>query len=284
VIRQQYQRLRKTRLYERWLGLRMGWQSGRYNGLFDEVRRYVLFLGHGRSSHSLVAALLDAHPQIIMADELDSLRYIEQGWNRAQLFTLITQAAQSHAGKGRQKGAQQNRAYSYQVPGQWQGREKRPQVIGEASLATARLYNGPQLLERVGRCVSVPIQFIQVVRNPYDGISRLSLVSNISLEDASRHYFWVCERVAAIRQNLPADDVFLVRNETLIQEPDETLTGLCGFLGVEAAADYRQACATILFKKPNQVRQEVKWTPALIARVADQIPAYDFLSGYRYDA
>ncbi|MCI0393980.1 MAG: sulfotransferase [Chloroflexi bacterium] len=283
TLRQPYQQFRKTGLYEKWLSARTQWDGRRYDGLFDGVRFFGLFLGHGRSSHSLVAALYDAHPQAVMADEVDSLRYVDAGFSRQQLFTYIATAAARHARKNRQKTGHNNKPYVYQVPGQWQGRFEQPLVVGEASLATARLHDDPELLARLRRVVAVPVRFVQVVRNPYDGISRIHLLTGMPLDKAIDHYFWVCQRTAGIRQHIDPGDLLLLRNETLIRQPETCLEEMCTFFGLPAPADYRRACAGIIFKKPNQVRYAINWQSQQIDAVAAKIAAYDFLAGYSYD-
>ena len=56
---------------------------------FEGVQAYVMFVGYPRSGHSLVGALLDAHPDAIVAHELDALKYLQAGFGRDQLFALL---------------------------------------------------------------------------------------------------------------------------------------------------------------------------------------------------
>ena len=44
----------------------------------DEVERVCLFIGHPRSGHSLVGAMLDAHPDLCIAHELDMLAFLRE--------------------------------------------------------------------------------------------------------------------------------------------------------------------------------------------------------------
>ena len=46
----------------------------RIRKLYDGIQTFVLFIGYGRSGHSLVAAILDAHPKIVIAHEFDVSR------------------------------------------------------------------------------------------------------------------------------------------------------------------------------------------------------------------
>lgn len=283
MFRTAYKRLRKSYFYRQPLRWQLSLQSRHYLADFAHVQSYALFIGHGRSSHSLVAALLNAHPNVVMADELDSLSYVAEGISRSQLYTLIIQSAAHHAKKGNRKGDWRGRGYSYQIAGQWQGNYEQLRIIGEASLATAYFHNNLPLFEKLVGVVQVPVKAIQVVRNPYDSITRLSKVSQISLDLATEHYFWVCERVKQFRKWFPAGNTILIHNEELIANPQTTLQRLTTFFDLPLPPDYTAACTAILFKKPNQARHEASWSPEAIANVAKCIPHYNFLAGYSYD-
>ena len=41
--------------------------------LYQNVETFSLFVGHSRSGHSLVAAILDSHPEIIISGEFNLL-------------------------------------------------------------------------------------------------------------------------------------------------------------------------------------------------------------------
>jgi len=45
--------------------------------LFDKVRTYVMFVGYPRSGHSLIGSLLDAHPNVVIAHEMDALQFVQ---------------------------------------------------------------------------------------------------------------------------------------------------------------------------------------------------------------
>ena len=63
-----------------WLYLVSGAKSVVEKKLFVDVQTYCLFIGHGRSGHSILGALLDAHPNIILPDEVDVLKYLQAGF------------------------------------------------------------------------------------------------------------------------------------------------------------------------------------------------------------
>ena len=92
-----------------------------------------MFIGYSRSSHSLVGAILDAHPQIIIPHEYHvlgnwqkyrSLRALSKTLPKYQLFLDLHQLSTEQAMFGRRSSAwvtRRNRSYSYNIPGLWQG-------------------------------------------------------------------------------------------------------------------------------------------------------------------
>jgi hypothetical protein len=82
-----------------------------------DVRTYLLFIGHGRSGHSIVGSLLDAHPEAIVSDELDAAHYVARGFARDQVLALSVAKSRRQAEGERRKAGRGGRTYSYLVPG-----------------------------------------------------------------------------------------------------------------------------------------------------------------------
>ena len=82
----------------------------------DGARTFVTFLGHARSGHSIVGALLDAHPQVVLSDELDALRYVADGFGRDRVLALCLKVARDQHRRARRKRGRAGRVYSYAVP------------------------------------------------------------------------------------------------------------------------------------------------------------------------
>src|SRR5919109_3407899 len=62
--------------------------AARLRSVFRDVQVYCLFVGHGRSGHSIVGSLIDAHPEAVVSDELDAARFITRGFLRDQVLAL----------------------------------------------------------------------------------------------------------------------------------------------------------------------------------------------------
>jgi len=255
-------------------------------GLFDDVRTFAFFVGHNKSGTSMVGGLLDAHPNVIMADEIDALKYAEAGFDRDQLFYLLLKGSRSEARKGRVT-ARRLTPYSYAVAGQWQGRVTTPMVVGDgrSGTSTRRLGADPGLLRRLPEVMpGVAVRLIQVIRNPFDPISVMMVRGRRSFRNAVDHYFQACEVLLEIRRLVEPGALLPVRYETFIAYPQGELTTVCRFLGVEPDPDYLTACAGIIRREPDRSREMVEWPRRWINEVHQRIFDVDFLEGYRYDS
>lgn len=247
---------------------------------FEQVHTYCMFIGYPRSGHSLVGSLLAAHPAIVIAHELNALKYIQAGFSRNQLWALILRNDRAFTNGGREWTG-----YKYAVPNQHQGHFETLQVIGDkfGGLSTRKLLTKPKVLDRLQRVVGVKTRFVHVVRNPYDNITTHAFRNEFSLEEAIERYSRLCRGVAAIKQTVDADAVMDVRHESFIEDPKEGLRRLCEWLGVQADDGYLDDCAGIVFESPRKSRLRGLWTPALISDVQDRIGSFDWLEGYSFE-
>jgi hypothetical protein len=251
--------------------------------LFDGVRAYCMFIGIGRSGHSLVGSLLDAHPDAMIAHELDALAYFEAGLDRDQVFTLIMENARRFTEAGRKARWS---GYDYEVPGGWHGRFAALRVIGDkrGGASTRRLRHSPELIDRVREVVGVPVRVVHAIRNPYDNIaSKHKRHPRRSLDKMMREYFRACRTNAELKRRL-GDGVLDLRHEDLMASPRDRLTELCRFVGLEPSAEYLDACARMLYSEPHRSRHDVPWSPELLAEVQRRIGKYDFLAGYDFES
>jgi hypothetical protein len=266
-----------TRLYARSYYL-----SRAYREPFAGVETYCMFLGYPRSGHSLVGSLLDAHPDVIIAHELDVLKFVRAGFTRNQIFYLLLENSRLRAARGREYSG-----YSYEVPGQWQGRFRTLRVIGDkkGGRSSTRLRSEPALLESLGKTVGTKIKFIHVIRNPYDCITTMTTRNQrgLSLENRIENYFSRVATVAAAKTRIDPGDILDMRHEALIEEPKQWLERLCRLLGVEPLPDYLEDCAKIVFKAPKKSRLNLPWSEQNIKKVAEMMQPYPFLAGYSYD-
>lgn len=245
--------------------------------LYEQIETYSMFIGHPRSGHTLVGSMLDAHPEAVIAHELDALRYFQAGFSQAQVFALILekQRAESWWSAG----------YQYLVPDQWQGRYETLRVIGDkkGGVSTRRVLQHPRLLDRVQRRLRVPMRLVAVVRNPFDNITTMERYQRGSLRDAVDDYFLLCRGVEQARRTF-GESLLILRHEDLLLDGAGFLRRLCGFLGIEPRDDWLDACTGMLFDSPHRTRESAAWTDDLIEHVVRRIDEFDFLRDYAFDS
>ena len=256
----------------------MGYKN---RNLFDDVQKYCMFVGYPRSGHSLIGALLDAHPNAVIAHELHALRFIEAGFSRKQLWYLLLENSRAFAANGRTW-----ERYSYEVPHQWQGRFSTLRIIGDkkGGGTTRMLSTNPQLIQRLQQTIGTEIRYLHVVRNPYDNITTIHQNNKLSLPESIDNYFVLCKAVTHFKQLIPASHVLDVRYEEFVENPSPGLKRICHFLDLEAEDNYLADCAGIIFKSPRPSRYKIEWDSDNIERVKTWIRKFPFLKGYSYEA
>lgn len=258
------------------------WSGARPPPVLDAPATFVLFVGYPRSGHSLVGALLDAHPEMAIAHELDVLRFRAAGFSRDQVLLLIAENSRRLGRLGRRWGR-----HDYAVPGASQGSWRRLAVIGDkkGGETTRRLAVDPAALEGLTGFLALPVRFIHVVRDPADNISTMFLRQHTpdgkdGLRMAIDYFRALARANAALLQRLGPDRCMTVWHEDFVADPGGQLTRLCRFLGVEAEEDYLRAAAGLVAPAPRRSRIEVEWPQGhrrLLERIMAESP---FLQRY----
>ncbi len=261
-------------------------QSRQSADLFKDVETYCMFLGYPRSGHSIIGALLDAHPNAIIAHELADLKYIRAGFDRLRLFNLLLQNSRTRAHRKRRSGV-----YFYEVPEQWQGRFTNIKVIGDkhGGGAAWRIMAWPSILEKLRQKVQVPVKIVHVFRNPFDNITTMATRateaenSPLDLSLQIDRYFNLCEIVMTIKQDYLQLEMIEIKQEEFIQDPSGSLSQLCKFLKLDSTDDYLKACAAIVYKSPHKSRNKVDWPRELRQKVESRMTEFPYLKEYRFD-
>ena len=102
--------------------------------LYEGVETFVMFTGYPRSCHSLVAAMLDAHPEIIIShgfkvierwEKYQAPELKQKRLQRYSLFYDLHQHSLEHAMFMKRADSDncllRESKYTYHIPGSWQG-------------------------------------------------------------------------------------------------------------------------------------------------------------------
>ena len=246
-----------------------------------DVERWCFFVGYPRSGHTLVASLLDAHPEIVLSNELDAFRYLDHGFGRRQLYGLVLWHERTY-GYGKQD-------FDYSVPGGHQGTASRLRVIGDKrGTATGfRLAGDVTLIDRIRRVTDVPLRVLQHSRNPFDVIATSATMEadggDPRLPEAIRWFGMWSRNLEVVRANLRPDEQLETRHERLVAATDDELLRVTGFLGVDADRHYLDRCSASVWPSPRRSRNSLTWTDEQIGAVDEIILRYPWLTGYSFD-
>lgn len=241
--------------------------------------KFFMFIGYPRSGHSLVGAILDAHPNIICANKLGVLKYILFNFSKKQIGYLAWKNSQNFVRQNGQSGH-----YNYFVPSAWQGRYESLMMFGDkqGDGAILRLEARPHLLKRLQSVMGQDTKFIHILRNPFDNISTISMRGNISIEESIAFYFKLVARTEWVYTQIPRKNIWQQHHEDFLENPHDCLAKLCHFLEVTPNQEYLDACCQIIRRKANLSRFSIDWSPQLIQQVEQEIKKYSFLSHYHY--
>ncbi len=262
--------------------------KGRVNHrLFECIRTYIMFIGYPRSGHTLIGALLDAHPNMIVAHELNALQYIKRGFSKNQLFSLLLSNSKNNAKAGRMCTG-----YSYAVPNQFQGKYTDLVVIGDKKGGGSAylLKENPGLLSIMEQRVGLPVKYIHVYRNPFDNITTWARGGNLAkktvtekdLELIISKYFATAEMIEQLKKDSRIE-IIDIKHEDFIKHPKEMLEFLVNKIGLETNEDYLESCGKIVFESPKKTRHSVDWPEHLVNLVMQSMAKYPWLANYNFD-
>ena len=128
-----------------------GRENRRFIDGIDGVETYCMFIRYLRSGHSLIASLLDAHPNAIATHELDASKFVGARFGKHQIYELLLDNVRRFAPRGGEWNS-----YAYEVFQQWQGRFDELRVIGDkkGGYSTLRLAENPDLLASSSKTTS----------------------------------------------------------------------------------------------------------------------------------
>ncbi len=193
---------------------------------FETVENYCMFIGHGRTGHSLVGSLLNGHPGMVISHELDALRLLDRARvpvTQNQLFAAILQRDAEFTELGREWTK-----YSYDIPDTDQGEFDRLRVIGDkkGGASTRRLGYSPELLGTLRETISVPLRVIHVVRNSFDTIASRRKMKEVWADYGIEKYFANADNVELVAEMLKDDELLRIHHEDLIADTPGVIPGL----------------------------------------------------------
>ena len=279
--------------------------------VINRVKVYVFFVGVARSGHSIVGAILDSHPHIVISNELNVFRNLLNlpEITKSMLFNKIWNTSYEKAIKTDKFGMHStDKGYSLAVDGLHQGMyDSYIDVIGDKMGGdTSVVYfidptKFEQRLNKLHSIINIPFKVFHVIRNPFDNIATIALYEHIRFQDnkfamiksinktlrldpkliysAINYFFLRYQAAEDIKQRFNLDTME-IHNKDFIANPTMTVQRMCVFLGVLCSDDYLNTVSKKIFRDESRTRYNVVWMNDHILKVKENILKYDNLKQY----
>ncbi len=275
--------------------------------VIDGVEKFVFFIGWPRSGHSIVGSLMDAHPNVVIANEWAIFRQLMRNNTKATKDAIFNTLYKKSAYDFNVIRATRKKGYTLGIEGYWQGKFTTLKVIGDkkGEDAVGGYSQSPENFTKLYRHISadvlqIPVRVMQVIRNPYDMIATQVIYrhfnspewktnASVYTEDnkCKVHRSHVSEviRTAHTIQKIRKDlnlTVLEIHSADLVRKPRQTMERICQFLNVECYEEYLDKCVEKVFGKVSITRNLVEWTSDLLAKVENAIKDYSFFQRYTF--
>ena len=274
------------------------------------VERFVFFVGYARSGHSIIASMLDAHPNVVIAHEYALFNkwseQPEQYNNRKDsLFNSLYNSSHDSAEAGLRQGVNRRKGYSLEVSGWYQGTyEGGISVIGDkAGGMTAQVYRRSKedfssIYRQLHETTHLPIHGIHVIRNPYDNIATMLLYNEHVKKNVNETvkydnsevvhkqimaYFSQVESVVDMIRTIGLN-VITIHHTDYISRPKDTMRHLCNSLFIICSDSYLQVVEDHTYSTESHSRDLIVWTSEHILEVENNIAKYPLLKGYKFNS
>ena len=275
------------------------------------ARCFAQFLGFPRSGHSLVGALIDAHPSARISHELDAMGLFRAGMKYSSIARLIDRNAQSFAANGKWWNG-----YNYSIAfneNEAATRSTSPAVIGDkkGDWAVRWCASTPGLLEQFLASGVPQPKWLLVVRAPEDNIATMTLrrgglydrlrieasETGSSASESIAHaqasgqlptaisdemiddYRSLCEGIAGMQRLIPQDQWLVIDYDAFTAAPRLGLEEIARFLGLESNERWLEA-ATAAVHPPGRSRTRTKlhWNQSQKQAVKALRAQFDFVA------
>jgi hypothetical protein len=236
---------------------------------------FALVVGNARSGTTIVGSIIDAHPQMICANETTGSSHRWEGMTGAEIVAEIVENSERQYAAGRESSN-----YRYRI-------ETDPKLFRDILVIADKIWNPTLLLlhgdhgllGRIEQSVGAPVSIVHCVRNPLDAIATMHRRSGASLHNRARWYFMHCEAAQALmeRRDRP---MYTIYHEDILLDPDQEIHNLYEFFGLTTPSVTFRRIKSILFAEQKKTYLSVRWPRAVIGHISTYAGRFEFLRRY----
>lgn len=286
-------------------------QRTRHPGNGGRAESFVQFVGFPRSGHSLVGSILDAHPEAVVAHELDAMGLIARGVSGADVCALVARNSAAFSRNGRTWNG-----FAYAIPGRHGAPDPSARVFGDkkGDWVTRHVAADPALIETARHRMGRPCKWILVVRDPMDNVATMSLrrgrvYDRLRIECPDRRSFRaalaeaqasgeiadsvvdaeldtyadMARAVEAMKARIDPADWHEIRYERFVRQPADGIAALFDFLDLPMPDGFVADAESLVEPSGRRSRDRVRWRADQRQRIADLVAQTSFLEGYDPD-
>jgi hypothetical protein len=223
----------------------------------SELNFFVIFLGNSRSGTTIARSILDRHPNAMISNEVNVLKYLQAGANWKSILGRIKENTK----KFRDTPFWTDYSYNIQYE-ESKFSNKKLKIIGDkkAGKSIELLQAHPQLLAQLIDWSPVPVKVIHCIRHPFDVISTKTRKKPQNITLYKENYFRNERAISAIKNKIGDENYLAIYHENWIHQPSTNLKEVLNFLEIASNERYEKHCYEALYKKINKSRFDVKWS------------------------
>ena len=276
--------------------------------VINRIKYFVFFIGHARSGHSIVGAILDGHPHVVIAHEEDLFHKMVDEYKhlvKTQIFNVLWRNSKAAATEELQLN---KKGYNLFINNSYQGAyQSHIDIIGDkrggmtADMIAKDRDTWESVFHRLKTVIGLPMKVFHVIRNPYDNIATIILIKSQTtfhlmlkemklsnetyscdpqlVDDEINDYFLLHQGIedVIIKHKL---DVIEVHGQDLISNSRKAISDMCDFLGVTCDSHFLKMSSDKVFMEESEMRYKLNWRHDQIRKIKENVKKFSNLQRY----
>jgi hypothetical protein len=226
----------------------------------SNVKKFILFIGHAHSGHSIVGSILDAHESTSIANEINIPKLIlDHKLNKNEILKICLYFSLNN----KSIHAWENTEYKYAIKNSFQGLTTNPVILGDkkAGGSTRVMLNHPWILNYLIEIFGSQLYFVFVDRNPLEIISAYSHYWKDELNE--KHIDRYFENLGMVRKIQNLHKVIYMSQLMFKDNPAIEIKNLCNSLDLGYSESFIKSVSNIVRSDIKPKSENIVWTDSL---------------------